>query len=149
MTLPGGDLRELLDLRRLQKTLDEMTAEQSDVLVVYLTARTNFDEGEARFEFNVKPGIVDKGQSRLEAILTQLSRSEAAVKLLGVDAGRFEPDPTLGMVVNEFPRLLEQAVVKTGDANLWVLSSNRPLEVSHISRAAPNVPFSAEPSCMA
>lgn len=134
-TLPGGDLRELLDLRRLQKTLDDMTAEQSDVLVVYLTARTTVDDEDVWFEFNVKPGILDEGQSRLDEILHQLSRSEAAVKLLIVDAGRFERDPTLGIVVNEFPRLLERAVATTGDASLWVLSSNRALEVSHISRA--------------
>lgn len=135
VTLPGGDLRELLDLRRLQKTLDEMTVEQSDVLVVYLTARTTVDDEDVWFEFNVQPGILDEGQSRLDEILQQISRSEAAVKLLIVDAGRFERDPSLGMVVNEFPRLLEQAVATTGDTSLWVLSSNRPLEVSHISRA--------------
>lgn len=135
VTLPGGDLRELLDLRRLQKTLDEMTSERSDVLMVYLTARTIVDDEDPSFEFNVIPGILDDGQSRLDKILQQISHSDAAVKLLIVDAGRFERNPSLGMVVNEFPRLLERAVAATGDASLWVLSSNRSLEVSHISRA--------------
>ncbi|WP_010585272.1 carboxypeptidase-like regulatory domain-containing protein [Schlesneria paludicola] len=130
-----GDLRELLDLRRLKSTLNEMSDDQSDVLMVYLATRTRVDDGEAFLELNIRREFMNSGESRLDEFLRILSRADAPVKLLIIDAGRFEADPSIGMVLNEFPHLLERAVARTNDPHLWVLCSNRSLERSHVSRS--------------
>lgn len=134
-SLAKGDLRELLDLRRLQSTLENMADDRGHVLLMYLSPRITLDDGESSVELNVRPGFIDDDQRRFEEILGTISRSEAAVKILFVDAGRIERDPARGLVLNEFPRLLERLVHQTNDSRLWVLSSNRQLENSHISRA--------------
>ena len=130
-----GDLRELLDLRRLQNTVAEMSADSSDVLIVYLATRNRVDDGDAYIELNVRREFMNAGESRLDEFLRTLSRADASVKLLVIDAGRFESDSSKGMMLNEFPHLLEQAIAKINDPKLWVLCSNRSLEHSHVSRA--------------
>lgn len=130
-----GDIRELLDLRRLRNTLTEMSDDESDVLMVYLATRTRVDDGEAFLELNIRQEFMNSGESRLDEFLGVISRSDAPVKLLIIDVGRFEADPSKGMILNEFPHLLERAVARTNDPRLWVLCSNRSLEHSHVSRA--------------
>ena len=130
-----GDIRELSDFRRLKSSLDDMTTGRQDVLMLFLAARPRVEDGDASCEWNVRPELAGAEYSRLVEVLRRLSDSTAAVKLLIVDAGRFERDPSRGMVLNEFPHLLRQAVQKTHDSRLWILSSNQPLEHSHISRA--------------
>ena len=129
-----GDIRELSDFRRLKSSLDDMTTGRQDVLMLFLAARPRVEDGDASCEWNVRPELAGAEYSRLVEVLRRLSDSTAAVKLLIVDAGRFERDPSRGMVLNEFPHLLRQAVQKTHDSRLWILSSNQPLEQISVIR---------------
>ena len=71
----------------------------------------------------------------MESVLGQVRLCQAGLKLVLLDCSHIAADPPLGMVVNEFPRLLEGTVKKIDDPSLWVLSCSRPLEVSRVSYA--------------
>ena len=58
-----------------------------------------------------------------------------------LDTGELPADPRAGMVVNEFAQLLEAEVRRVNDPGLWVLMSNGPLEVPHVSRSASRSAF--------
>ncbi len=128
--------------KRLGEVIRKTGLRRSDTLLVYLTAHGVSDDGESgdgeayllcdNFDLR-RP---DSGRVKVETLLSQLSESPAEVKVLLLNAGMIDRDPRMGMVVNEFPRLLEEAVRKTGDPSLWVFCSHSSLQYSHISRAA-------------
>ena len=78
-------------------------------------------------------GAEAKGRLPLESVLGQVRQCRAGLKLVLLDCSHIAANPRLGMVVNEFPRLLEGSVKKIDDPSLWVLSCSRPLEVSRVS----------------
>ena len=81
----------------------------------------------------LKPRIQPQaGRYRLRDLLGQLKQCTAKSKLLVLDTGYLNYDPRMGLFVNEFPRLLAEDVKAVNDPDLWVLSSCRPLESSHV-----------------
>lgn len=60
---------------------------------------------------------------------------KAKLKLLILDAPYVVSDARLGVLVNEFWRLVEQDVRKTQDPNLWVLASGQVFESAHVCPA--------------
>jgi len=107
--------------------------QSSDIVVLYLRAHTIAEDGTpyvlcADFD-RTNPTA---GRVPLKYLLDQLQRLPAQTKLLLLDAGEIDQDPRLGIVVNEFPRLLQKYVQDDPRPDLWVLSSHSPLEFSHI-----------------
>ncbi len=124
------------EMRSLSTSLSDVTPEQDGVLIVYVDGHGVSDNGTAYVlcrDFD--PANPSAGRLRAAELLRQVSDTPAKVKLLILDSGRIESDPRVGMVVNEFPRLLEEEVAQTGDPNLWVLNSNAVLQRSHVSWA--------------
>ncbi|MBX3411232.1 MAG: hypothetical protein KF708_00840 [Pirellulales bacterium] len=73
------------------------------------------------------------GYLAVESLLAEVKNCQASVKVLVLDGGNIVCDPRIGMLANEFPRLVEAAVRATGDPSLWVILSNWNWEVSHLS----------------
>ncbi|MCO8120433.1 carboxypeptidase-like regulatory domain-containing protein [Stieleria sp. TO1_6] len=122
---------------RIGDQLAATGATKSDTLVVYLSAHGVSDQGKAYLlcdNFDLRRP--DSGRIAVEKLISQISQSPAATKLILLNSGTIEYDPRMGMVANEFPRLLERAVLESGDRSLWVYCSHRTLQQSHLSRAA-------------
>jgi hypothetical protein len=68
-------------------------------------------------------------------LIRQIQQSPAKVKLLILDAGHVDYDPRLGILLSEFPRLLQKAVEDTEpeDSSLWVLCSHSEGEKSQLA----------------
>ena len=131
-----SDMRSAAAMHGLSAELADATPAGAGVLVVYVDAHGVSDGGTAYLLCrNYDPANPTAGRYRLSELLRQVGESPAGLKLVILDSGRIESDPRMGMLVNEFPRLLEQEVHATGDESLWVLSSNAILERSHVSRA--------------
>lgn len=86
-----------------------------------------------------KPGT---GYLSIESLLAEVGNCQASAKVLVLDAGNIVCDPRIGMLANEFPPLVEQAVRETKDPNLWVLLSNWTWEISHLSNEKQRSVFS-------
>jgi hypothetical protein len=76
------------------------------------------------------------GQYPLKQLLQQISQCPASMKLLLLDFGYMNAVPRLGIVANEFPRLLDEEVKRIADPHLWVLTAAGPLEAAHVAHAA-------------
>ncbi len=121
-------------MRTLAADLTDLTPQSDGVLIVYVIAHGVSDDGTAYLLCrNFDPTNPSAGRVPLADFLKQVKETPAAVKLILLDAGRIPSDPRLGMLVNEFPRLLKREVRKTGDENLWVLSANASFQRSHVS----------------
>lgn len=132
-----SDLRLLASPDDLAPVLERFRGRRTsrDVLIVYLAAHGIARDGEAALlcgDFD--PHTADAGVYPVAKLMQQLRACSAGAKLLLLDSGRVAYDPRLGMIVNEFPRLLERAVRQTDDARMWVLHSHAPLEHSHVAR---------------
>ncbi len=117
-------LRTVADLASFSEELSQQSLGMDDVLVVYLIAHGIAQEGEAYLlcqDFNVQSETA--GRYPLDKFLQQLRDCDAGTKLLCIDNGQMDFDPRLGIVVNEFPRLLENAVLRLNDRKLWVLTA--------------------------
>lgn len=117
-------------------------AAAEDTLVVYLAAHGVSQDGTAYVlcdDFDLRRP--ELGRLPLETVLKQIRKSPAKTKLLLVNHGPIEYDPRMGMVVNEFPRLLARAVRETNDPSLWVLCSHDLLQTSNVSLAAKHSVF--------
>lgn len=113
------------------------------VMMVYIDAHGVSDDGVPYLLCrNFDPANPAAGRYPLHDLLVQFRASSASVKLLILDSGRISCDPRLGMLVNEFPRLLKREVESTGDPNLWVLNSNAPFQRSHVSQSLERSVFS-------
>ena len=115
-----------------------------DTLILYVSAHGVSGEGEAYllcsdFLFHRRKVA---GRYRLGDLLEQIKRCPARLKLLILDDGRIAHDPRLGMIVNEFPRLLESKLQEVEDPSRWVLAARGPLERSHFSQDANRSIFS-------
>jgi hypothetical protein len=120
----------------LGSAIADATPDGSGVMMIYVDAHGVSDDGVPYLLCrNFDPANPAAGRYPLRDLLAQFSASTASVKLLILDAGRIPCDPRLGMLVNEFPRLLGREVERTRDPKLWVLSSNAPFQRSHVSTA--------------
>jgi hypothetical protein len=130
-------LRSAQSAQTLATEIDRLGVGAADTVIVYVAAHGISTDG--------KPYVLarpldsrhlQRARIPVETLLQQISRSSAKRKLVLLNAGSIDCDPRLGMVVNEFPRLLRQVVAGIGDPNLWVLCSHREFEISHASPAA-------------
>lgn len=132
-----GWLRSPESVQGLAERVEELGVAGPDTLVVYLAAHGISVDGKpyllARPFDSRRP---DTERISIETLLQQISKSPAKNKVLLLNAGSIDYDPRLGMLVNEFPRLLRRAVDRLGDPKLWVLCSHSELEHSHVSPAA-------------
>lgn len=135
------DLRGVLDSRMLDALPARLQAaipQNADVLIVYATAQGISREGQACLLCtDVDPsGSNDAaGQRRsvypVRELLQRLAELDVPLKLLILDFGNLVSDPRMGMVINEFPRLLAQAMAEQADDRLWVLASHSVGEVAY------------------
>lgn len=132
-------LRSPDDVARLVAALDALPADSSDVVLIYLAAHGVARDGQAYLLCqSFTPSAAEQGSYPLAKLLRQLQLSPAGLKLLLLDHGRVDFDPRLGMIVNEFPRLLRDDVAALRDAqgrpesSVWVLAAHSPLEQSHV-----------------
>jgi len=124
--------RSASDMRSLGLKLVQPDLSTADVAVIEIVAAGVSEEGEARLCWNFdRPGDAP-GRVRVADLLQQITVSTRAHKLLILEAGNVDVLPQQGMLVNDFPRLLESVVESTGDSSLWVLCSHGPLERSHV-----------------
>ncbi|MGH7129101.1 MAG: hypothetical protein ACREIV_11075, partial [Planctomycetaceae bacterium] len=131
----GPVLVEPAGLRDLSEQIESLGEDASDVLILYLSGHGVSLDGSAYLTWSLDPSAGRTGRISIDELLTRLTSRAAAVKLVVIDAGRIDSDPRTGMLINEFPRLLEEEVYATGDPALWVFVSNSPLETSFVSRA--------------
>ncbi len=136
------NLQESDDVKnRLYDELQRLPALSGVNLILYVSAQGVSGSTDAKpyvlcnDYFRSQQGPADRGRCELETILRQVQECQAKTKLVLLDCSHIPSDPRLGMVVNDFPRLVEGAVKKTQDPDLWVLASNGPLEISRISYA--------------
>lgn len=144
-SLPGAGsqltslvLRTPEDVATLMAALDSLPSTSSDVVIVYLAAHGVSRDGRAYLLCqNFTPATVEQASFPVDRLLRQLQLSPAGTKLLLLDHGKVACDPRLGIVVNEFPRLLQETVaaLRTADgqpdSSVWVLAAHSPLEQSH------------------
>ena len=122
-----GDLETWAGISGLGKRFQETVGDR-DTLVLYVTGHGVAQSGTACLlcsDYLWEPGT---GRYKMDDLLEQVSRCRARVKLLILDADHLASDPRLGMLVNEFSRLVEEKVRSTPDPNLWVLMATQPLE---------------------
>ncbi|QEG01473.1 hypothetical protein Mal15_55490 [Stieleria maiorica] len=130
-------LRSAQAAKNLAGRLAETKINARDNLILYINAHGVTDDTSAYLlcdNFDLRQP--DLGRISVASLLDQVRQSPAATKLIVINAGTIDYDPGLGVVGNEFPRLLENAVRQTGDASLWVYCSHSSLQYSHVSRAA-------------
>ena len=118
----------------LADRLQSLNVRKDDTLIVYLHVDGVSDDGSAWLLWDDYRPTTNKGRCTLDQWLEQLKKCPAGKKLLILDSGNLLHDVRMGMFVNEFPMLLDDAVRKVDDPNLWVLASHRPLEISQVSR---------------
>ncbi len=141
--LSWHDLRGLLDARLIETLparLQEVVPEHADVLIVYATAQGISRDGEACLLCTDEDSRIsgnEPNQRRsvypVRDLLRRLGELNVPLKLLVLDFGNLVSDPRMGMVVNEFPVLLAQAVAEQTDQRLWVLASHSVGEASYAS----------------
>ncbi|WP_182869892.1 carboxypeptidase-like regulatory domain-containing protein [Stieleria mannarensis] len=130
-------LRSAQSAKNLAGRLAETKVNARDNLILYINAHGVTDNATAYLlcdNFDLRQP--DLGRISVETLLDQVRQSPAATKLIVINAGTIDYDPGLGVVGNEFPRLLENAVRQTRDPSLWVYCSHSSLQYSHVSRAA-------------
>lgn len=129
-----GHLRSRDHMERLEEQLETAAAGSTDVLILYVAAHGVTDEGVPYLTCTqADPQSPLSGRYRVANLLRQLRDCPAPVKILLLDAGHVEHDPARGMALNDFPALLREEVLKTGDPRLWVLCSHSTLEKSQLS----------------
>lgn len=120
----------------------------SDAGQAYLLCSDYLPEARAALAANAPPlsaqGAARTGRSSgaekryaVADLLAELAspQRQAKLKLLLLDAPYVVSDARLGVLVNEFWRLVEQEVRKTQDPNLWVLAAGGVFESAHVCPA--------------
>ncbi len=123
---------------KLSDRLAELQIRDRDTFILYVAAHgVSFNDRAYLMCGNFDLAKPDDGLYPVDQLLSEFIEGlpSAATKLLILDAGQLDHDPRLGIVVNDFPRLLEEQVKQTNDASLWVLCSHSAGQKSHLSRA--------------
>ncbi|MEI8019537.1 MAG: carboxypeptidase-like regulatory domain-containing protein [Schlesneria sp.] len=142
VTQNTGDVHVLQNIQRLQSRLENMDLGRSDVLMLFLTAQSTVENNEPLFELNIPPEFADLRHNGIDEILRRIKNTRSQVKLLIVDTGRYELQPSRGIILNDLPRFLKKAVEDCGDPQLWVLTSNEAFESSDLTRSLERSVFS-------
>ena len=117
----------------LQKAIPPKHSDR-DVLVFYLHG-LGFSRGGKAFVADPDFTTIQDsgGMTPVSDVLKGIQEHPAQVKLLILDCAWIGTAPTQGMFVNEFPRLVEEAVQGTDDPRLWVLNSADLFQVGQVS----------------
>ncbi len=132
--------------RRLQKGLGS----RQDALILYVIGQGVSNNGTAylllnnpiprRGDDSAAPPSNDGNPSQrkgegyeIDKILEKMAGCDARVKLLILDTVHLQSDPRLGMLVNEFSRLVDENVQALNDDRLWVLMADCPTQSSAVS----------------
>ena len=138
-TVPQGlilqDLQTSDAMATLGLRLQGIVRRSRDTLILYIVAQGASDDGHAYLLCSDYMRGPRPGRVLVSDLLRQVQQCPAGLKLLLLDAEHLPADPRLGMVVNEFSRLVEAEVRAIDDPRLWVLLANQPLEVSRVSHA--------------
>ena len=132
---PVRSLHSLQTSASLQTLAAQLDARRDDVLVLYVSAQGVSHDGTA---YLLGANFLDQpasGRIKLAEVLAETARLGGKLKLLVLNVSHVSSDPRLGMLVNEFPRLLVEAVEETQDPSLWVLAACRPLQTSRASHS--------------
>ncbi|MBN1851954.1 MAG: hypothetical protein JW829_04490 [Pirellulales bacterium] len=120
---------------RLKRHVDK-----SDVLVVYLTGLSLTIDGNIYllsnnfgFETNDSNSMDDK--TELCVVLKHILNLPVKKKVVLLDVCRMPPDPRLGVLVDEFPTLLDDTIKNIDDPNLWVITASGEHQISRVSHA--------------
>lgn len=113
----------------------EWKIRSKDTLLVYLTAHGVVQGKTAYLLCETEEGDDEEALLSIADVLETLKQVPAQTKVLVLDAGREGSNSRLGPIINTFPKLLDEAVQKVRDPNLWVLSANDSFERSHVSPA--------------
>ena len=130
-----ANLRTSQSIATLAARLQVLGLKEKDTLILYLRVYGASDDGKAWLLWSDYLQNAASGRCSLTELLGQVAKCRAGKKLLLLDAGDLACDPRLGVFVNEFPLLLDEEVRRVNDPGLWVLASNRPLEVSRVSES--------------
>ena len=140
-------------MKQLAASLDRIVSRSRDSLVLYVSAhgalfksRDTFDGYLLCADFDSFKSQGDRdiarGYLKVSDFLQEVRNCQAGLKIIILDAGHLPTEPRLGVIVNEFPDRLAEAVKQTGDQNLWVLSANSAHESSHVAHASHQSVFS-------
>ena len=130
-------LRSAQDMKRFSEAIQGDGIGGSDHLVVYVMAHgISVDSKAYLLCNNFELRRPDAGRIDVDQLISEVCQSPAKTKLIVLNAGTIQYDPRLGVVGNDFPRLLEKAVHQANDPSLWVYCSHAPLEYSHASIAS-------------
>jgi len=115
----------------IQSLLDSLHVNKGDRLILYVSAHGVSDDGVA---YVLGPGY-DLHKTReqrypVNELLAVVARNQAATKLVAFDCSRLAVLPRMGMVLNEFSALVQQAASECDDENLWVAIAAPELETS-------------------
>jgi len=113
--------------------LGQLVKNKESVLIVHLCAHGASDAAESGdgtgyvicSDYMRTP---EGGRYPVGNLLRDVESSPAELKLLVLDSGRIAYDPRLGIIANEFPRLVEDELKKLSEQELWVLLPNSPME---------------------
>lgn len=119
-------------ISQLGDRLASLAAKEKDTLILYARVYGVSDNGQAKLLWGDYLQAAEGGRTTPADLFGQLAKCKAGKKLLLLDTGDLAYDPRLGVFVNEFPLLLEDEIRRVDDPRLWILVSNRPLEVSHM-----------------
>ncbi|HND51086.1 MAG TPA: hypothetical protein PLV92_01775, partial [Pirellulaceae bacterium] len=136
------------ELGALARQWSQWKLEPQDAVLVYVNAHGISDDGQAYLLQNdfmhwTDVGRAEAGRVPVAKLLDQFRDCPAGVRLLVLDCGRLASDPRLGMLVNEFPRLVAEQVKESSDANLWVLLANSTGETTLAQPSVGDSPFAA------
>jgi hypothetical protein len=103
-------------------------APDKSILIAYVSAHGVVLDGEPFIlcgDFSIYD---DSGRCSLDELLDAVTALDAKTKLLVFDTGRIVSDARLGVLANDFTRLVAAAVAARGDDSLWVLCGTSPAE---------------------
>jgi len=113
--------------------LKKLVKKEDSVLIVHLCAHgasyvEESGDGTACLVCSDYMRTPKGGTYPIGSLLRDLESSPAELKLLVLDSGRIVYDPRLGIIANEFARLVEDELKRLDEQELWVSLPNSPME---------------------
>lgn len=113
------------NIENIAATLGQQRLGPSDTLLVYLSVHGISSGGQAYVlcsDYSTVGGLEEAYP--LKDLLGQISLLDVATKVVVVDPGRLSCDPRLGILVNEFSRLVPEELEAQQDGDLWLLTAS-------------------------
>jgi hypothetical protein len=132
-----AQLQHASGLATLGKQLRDWNLKPKSSLILYLGAHGITDGDQAALVCSdfLRTGSREQGTFPMRQVLDQLAACPAGLKLLILNAGRLDYDPRLGVVANDFPRLVEEELRGLPPQELWVMLPAGPFERPAVDHA--------------